>query len=106
MRKKNDSRQAIGRSSGGLTTKIHALCDALGNPIAFHLSAGHAHDLEEADVLLDKVNADERIIQKLQFKQCQPVIPSKCNRKIKRTFDKYLYKARHLIGNFFAKLKQ
>ena len=117
MRKKNDSRQAIGRSSGGLTTKIHALCDALGNPIAFHLSAGHAHDLEEADVLLDKVNADalladkaydadERIIQKLQFKQCQPVIPSKCNRKIKRTFDKYLYKARHLIENFFAKLKQ
>lgn len=81
VRKKNDSRQAIGRSSGGLTTKIHALCDALGNPIAFHLSAGHAHDLEGADVLLDKVNADalladkaydadERIIQKLQFKQC------------------------------------
>ena len=64
MRKKNDSRQAIGRSSGGLTTKIHALCHALGNPIAFHLSAGHAHDLEEADVLLDKVNADALLADK------------------------------------------
>ena len=42
-----------------MTTKIHALCDALGNPIAFDLRAGHAHDFEEADVLLEKVNADE-----------------------------------------------
>ena len=34
--------QAIGRSKGGLTTKIHAICDVLGNPTAFHLTPGQA----------------------------------------------------------------
>ena len=36
----------------GLTTKIHAACEALGNPTGFHLTPGHAHDLEGADRLL------------------------------------------------------
>ena len=43
-RKKNDA-QAIGRSRGGLSTKIHALVDALGNPVELMLSPGQAHDL-------------------------------------------------------------
>jgi transposase len=34
------------------------------------------------------------------------VIPPKRNRKIKRAYDKHIYKSRHLIENFFAKLKQ
>ena len=33
-----------------MTTKIHAVCDALGNPTAFHLTPGQAHDLQGADV--------------------------------------------------------
>ena len=41
--------QAIGRSRGGLSTKIHALVDALGNPIGFFLTGGEAHDLVGAD---------------------------------------------------------
>ena len=41
------------RSSGGLTTKIDATCDALGNLTGFHLSLGQAHDLQGADVLLE-----------------------------------------------------
>lgn len=32
-----------------MSTKIHALCDALGNPTGFYLSEGQAHDLEGAD---------------------------------------------------------
>ena len=47
-----------------MTTKIDALCDALGNPITFNLSAGHTHDLERANVLLDKVNADALLADK------------------------------------------
>ncbi|MBO1351785.1 MAG: hypothetical protein EBE86_032440 [Hormoscilla sp. GUM202] len=43
--------QAIGRSKGGLSTKIHATGDALGNPTGFHLTPGQAHDLQGADVL-------------------------------------------------------
>ena len=100
-----------------MTTKIHALGDALGNPIGFHLTGGQAHDLEGAEVLIEMVeaealladrayDADDRVIKRLQEKQCQPVIPPKSNRKLQRPYDKFLYQARHLIENFFAKLKQ
>ncbi|MDY6938586.1 MAG: IS5 family transposase [Cyanobacteriota bacterium] len=109
--------QAIGRSRGGLSTKIHAICDALGNPTGFHLTVGQAHDSDGADVLLENINsqtlladkaydADERVRQKLKSLACNPVIPSKANRVKSYPYDKHLYQARHLIENFFAKLKQ
>ena len=46
---KKDGAQAIGRSRGGLTTKIHALVDALGNPVEVMLSPGQDHDLTCAE---------------------------------------------------------
>jgi transposase len=109
--------QAIGRSRGGLSTKIHTLTDALGNPISFHLTGGEAHDLVgadellpdmEADVLIaDKAfDADKRVIEPLAAAGKTAVIPPKANRKLPRKFDRHLYAARHLIENFFAKLKQ
>jgi transposase len=63
--------------------------------------------LVEADVLLaDKgFDADERVLIPLQQAGKVAVIPPKANRKIQREYDKDLYKARHLIENFFAKLK-
>ncbi len=58
-------------------------------------------------VLADKAyDADDRVIEKLEKQGCQAVVPPKLNRIEKRDYDKYLYKARHLIENFFAKLKQ
>jgi hypothetical protein len=42
--KKSDENQAIGRGKGGLSTKIHLMVDALGNPLAFFLTPGRAHD--------------------------------------------------------------
>jgi transposase len=109
--------EAIGRSKGGLTTKIHATTDALGNPTGFHLTPGDAHDLVGADALLPGLEADalladkaydaeERVIGPLQQAGTVPVIPSRANRKTPREYDTDLYKARHLIENFFAKLKQ
>jgi transposase len=100
-----------------LSTKIHAMVDALGNPTAFFLTAGQAHDLEGADALLphmqaetllaDKAfDADQRVIDPLRAAGKQFVIPPKSNRKVLRTFDRELYKARHLMENFFCKLKQ
>lgn len=100
-----------------MSTKIHATCDALGNPTRFYLTAGQAHDLDGADVLLDSIqadalladkayDADDRVRHRLQEKGCAAVIPSKANRKVPYPYDKELYKARHLIENFFAKLKQ
>jgi len=97
--------QAIGRSKGGLSTKIHAVVDALGNPVRFHLTLGQACDLDGADVLLEQIaadilladkgyDADERLIERLQQQGKTAVIPSKRNRKQPREYDKHLYKAR------------
>ena len=115
--KKDGEDQAIGRSKGGLSTKIHTLVDALGNPVAFLLTPGQAHDLEGADALLPQMqadtlvadkafDADERVIEPLRAAGKNLVIPPKSNRKDQRTFDKEMYKARHLIENFYCKLKQ
>ena len=93
------------------------MVDALGNPTAFFLTPGQAHDLEGADALLPQMqadalladkafDADQRVIDPLRAAGKQFVIPPKSNRKVQRTFDRELYKARHLMENFFCKLKQ
>jgi transposase len=94
------------------------VCDALGNPVAFHLTAGQDSDLEGADALMEEMtkggallgdkayDADERVREKLRDKGCTAVIPPKKNRLNPADYDKDLYKDRRLIENFFAKLKQ
>lgn len=58
-------------------------------------------------LLADKAyDAQERVLDLLEKAGVQIVIPPKKNRKLQRDYDKELYKARHLIENFFAKLKQ
>jgi transposase len=107
----------MGRSKGGLSTKIHATVDALGNPTGFLLPPGQACDLEGADVLLPALaapvviadkgyDADERVLSRLEQAGKTAVIPPQANRKQQREYDKELYKARHLIENFFCQLKQ
>lgn len=109
--------EVIGRSKGGLSTKIHAMVDALGNPLDFILTPGQACDLEGADAFLPDLqadalladqafDADERVLKILEEKGIQAVIPPKSNRKAPRDYDEELDKARHLIENFFLKLKQ
>lgn len=91
--------------------------DALGNPTSFLLTGGEAHDLVGADHLLPRVQADtliadkafdaeERVIQPLEAAGKTAVIPPKRSRKSPRGYDRELFKARHLIENFFARLKQ
>ena len=100
-----------------MSTKIHTLVDALGNPIDFFLTGGEAHDLVGADHLLpnmqadtliaDKAfDADERVIGRLTAAGKATVIPPRSSRRTPREYDRDLYKARHLIENFFAKIKQ
>lgn len=58
-------------------------------------------------MLADKAfDADERVIEPLLARGKSVVIPPKSNRKVRRDFDKDPYMARHLIENFFSKLKQ
>ncbi len=93
------------------------MVDALGNPVGFFLTGGQAHDLVGADHLLpdmdadaliaDKAfDADKRVIEPLAKSGKAVVIPSRANRNVARDYDRDLYKARHLIENFFARLKQ
>jgi transposase len=114
VREKNGE-QAIGRSRGGLTTKIHALVDALGNPVELMLTPGQAHDLACAEPLIDGVDPQaligdkaydaDLLIDTLNRRKITPVIPPKANRKIPRHCDFALYCERNLVERFFNKLK-
>ena len=99
-----------------MSTKIHTMVDALGNPVGFFLTGGEAHDLVGADHLLPEMqadtliadkafDADKRVIEPLAAAGKTAVIPPTANRTSERGYDRELYKARHLIENFFAKLK-
>lgn len=89
----------------------------MGNPTAFYLSPGQSHDLEGADHLLPDVIAGafladkaytsrKRVLQPLEQRGIVAVIPPKSDIKEPWPYDVELYRARHLIENFFAKLKQ
>jgi len=111
--KKPGEDQAIGRSRGGLSTKIHTLVNALGNPLGFFLTGGEAHDLVGADHLLPTIaadmliadkafDADERVLAPLAAAGKTAVIPPRANRSSLRDYNRPLYGARHLIENFLS----
>lgn len=110
------SRQAIGRSRGGLTTKIVALVDALGNLVRFLFLPGQAHDMKGAAPLIkgisfgallaDKAFDANWLLEELDERGATAVIPPKANRKHQRDYDSDAYKWRHLVENYFAKIKE
>lgn len=107
--------QALGRSRGGLTTKIHMLADALGRPLRFRITPGQAADIVSAADLLDgqktkAVLADRAydsndLRDRIKAMKAQAVIPSKRNRKIFIPHDVELYKERNRIERCFGRLK-
>ncbi len=98
-----------------MTTKIHALVDALGNPVELMLTPGQTHDLACAEPLIETADPEALIgdkafdadpfIDTLTERGIVPVIPPKANRKTKRACDFALYCERNLIERFFNKLK-
>jgi transposase len=98
-----------------LTTKIHLLCDALGNPLRFIVTGGEVADCTQALPLLENHNAayvladkgydSNEIVDYIQKNGATPVIPPKKNRIEQRYYDKEIYKDRHLIECCFSKLK-
>lgn len=99
-----------------MTTKIHAIVDAVGNPAAFSLTPGQAADISQAEPLLDEVDPDalladkaydaDRLIEKLESRAITPVIPSKANCIAPCDTDFALYRECNLVERFFGKLKQ
>jgi transposase len=106
----------MGRSRGGLTTKIHALVDGRGLPIQLHLSEGQASDCKQAEPLLeavpdgsvflaDKAYDSDAIRRQVEAQGGFANIPAKRNRKKSFAFSPFLYRYRNLIERFFGKLK-
>lgn len=114
--KRGERGQAIGRSRGGRTTKIHALTDKDCRPIAFLLTGGQVADCVAADTLLDQVTAADlvhgdkgydtnAVRRKIEAKGAAPNIPPKVNRIWKNCFSPFLYRNRNAIERMFNRLK-
>ena len=106
----------MGRSRGGLTTKIHALVDAEGLPIALKLTEGQAHDGKSAEDMLDQMQPGQILLadraydsdalrQRLAERGAWANVKPMPNRKNLPAFSAFLYKSRNLVERFFNKLK-
>jgi transposase len=107
--------QALGRSRGGFSTKIHIAVDALGNPLRLLLTAGQRHDSPQAGALIagfepqaliaDKGYDSDPLLESVTARGIAAVIPRKKNRLVQREYDRHLYRERHLIECFINKIK-
>jgi transposase len=112
---KKSGEQALGRSRGGFSCKIHVTVDGLGNPVRLRLTAGQRHDSTQSTLLVDgfafqRVIADrgyaaKGFIDYLLALGIQVVIPPHQRAKIVRDYDRWLYRERHLVECFFNKIK-
>ena len=116
--KKGD--QALGRSRGGLTTKIHALCASEADAVDIRITAGQAGDAPVGEAIIDAIDPRDGIKQaamdkaydsnairaKLDAKGITPVIPPKSNRLDIIVYDKESYKQRNKVERLFNKIKQ
>ncbi|HEX4113621.1 MAG TPA: IS5 family transposase [Stellaceae bacterium] len=114
--KKGSEDQAIGRSRGGLSTKIHLAVRGLGCPVRFMLTAGQRGDAPVAGALIEGLPAEivmadtaydaDHFRQAIADKGARAVIPNNPSRTRKYPLDKHLYAQRHLVECCFSKLKQ
>jgi transposase len=109
--------QDMGRSRGGLTSKVHAVVDANGLPVRLGLSPGEAHDNRLCPALLaglrprtmvlaDRGYDADWIREFVNQQGAWANIPPKVNRKDPICFSPHLYRARNLVERFFNKIKQ
>jgi transposase len=110
--------QALGRSRGGFTTKIHATVDGLGNPLRLRLTGGQASDIGQAVELVDGFAFDRLIADRgyaaqafyewVVEQEIEPVIPPHQRAKgdkANRPYDRWWYRERHLVECFINKIK-
>ncbi|MEM6281999.1 MAG: IS5 family transposase [Chloroflexota bacterium] len=112
---KKHGQQALGRSRGGFTTKIHVTVDALGNPLRLCLTAGQRHDITRAYHLLEGFEFERLIadrgysaahfIDYLLDRDIEAVIPPHQRATVLREYDRWLYRERHLVECFIGKIK-
>ena len=107
----------MGRSRGGLTSKIHALVDAEGRPVTLRLTGGQVADCVEAEVLIDGLGEGDILLAdkgydnnairaKAAQRKAWANIPPKANRKGTFAFSRWVYRQRNLVERFFNRIKQ
>jgi transposase len=117
-KRNEEQNQALGRSRGGFSTKIHLRCNAAGLPIGVVLSEGEAHDATAYDglmqqrdghpgaILADKSYDSDAIRHDLRASGGTPEVPTKSNRKVQYSVDKALYALQSRIDCFVGHLKE
>ena len=120
--------EALGRSRGGFSTKIHVRAEGHGQPVTFHLTGGERHDSIALPALLDggavrrkrggrprlrprrvagdKAFADRPSREHLRARRIGAVIPTKRNQRRRPSFDREAYRARNRVERLFNRLKQ
>ena len=117
----------MGRSRGGLTSKLHALVDADGRPVGLRLTGGQVHDTRQVSALIsrgairrigrgrprlrptklvgDKAYSSRSIRLALRRRGITPVIPTKANERRQPDFDREAYRQRNIIERLINRLK-
>ena len=105
----------MGRSRGGLSTKIHIAVDALGNVLRLLYTAGQVHESTMAEALIaglpaqnilgDKAFDSDRFRAHVAQRNMTAVIPCNASRARAIPYDTHLYKERHLVECFINKIK-
>ena len=113
--KRGTEDEAIGRSRGGLSTKISAGVDALGNPVRFILTGGQVNDILQAEDLISGLPFEHLLADRgydanwLRLRVAETgaeaVIPSTRSRAQAIPYDKHIYQERNLVERFFNKIK-
>ena len=99
-----------------MTTKIHVAVDALGNPLRLLLTGGQEADISQAHALIEGIDSDmviadkgydaNHLVEAIENKGVQSVIPPRSNRLDPREYDQHWYKDRNLVERFFQRIKQ
>ena len=106
---------AIGRTKGGLNSKLHAVVDGRGRAVALLLTAGQVNDVKMAPQLLqrfrqvivvaDKAYDSDALYEALRTQQCQVCIANRLGRGRRLPFHRGWYRKRHRVENFFQRAK-
>jgi transposase len=108
--------EALGRSRGGFTTKLHALVTESGQLVRYLATGGEVHDVTQAKALVhsagerialvgDRAYDSDALIDHLESLEMKAVIPSRSHRKVPRTLDVLSYARRNVIERWFGRLK-
>src|SRR4051794_6973888 len=119
--------EALGRSRGGFTTKIHVRCEGYGKPVTFTLTGGQVHDSQQVTALInrgairrigrgrprlrpaklagDKAYSSRSIRLALRKRGITPVIPTKANERRQPDFDREAYRQRNIVERLINRLK-